>query len=307
MNEKPDWIKWIRQSPSWLRAAIGLATVVIGFAVLVQSNYYLGITVSVALLLATLFLLCMYLIFARTTPLIEGGRGVYRYERLRPWAMGVAVLVVGLTVTAVALEPSRSFIRVALVGTPTPTPTLTPTGTSTPTSTPTPTSTSTLTPTSTSTPTATSTSTPTATSTPSPSPEHVLREILRLGRAEDYEGIRKFLYDWKVDGESVPDLIIEGIRNPNLKDFGDFAYSHEALSLIINYRIDEIQTLPEEIFKYYVQERFFDDMDNYLQDLSLNAPGKFKVFLHKDAFILLVEVNGTHKLLFWEDLNSVLE
>lgn len=136
-------------------------------------------------------------------------------------------------------------------------------------------------------------------------PEYVLREILRLAREENYEGIRKFLYDWEVNGKSVPDLILEGIRER--KQSYDFAYSHEALSLIINYRINETQPMPEKIFKYFAREKVMDDLDDYLRDLILNDPGKFKVFEHKEAFVLLVQVNGTHKLVFWEHLNSVLE
>jgi hypothetical protein len=52
-------------------------------------------------------------------PSIEGGKGVYRYEKSRLWAIAVAALVVIATVGAVALEPSRSFVAMALLGTPT--------------------------------------------------------------------------------------------------------------------------------------------------------------------------------------------
>jgi len=174
MDEKQKWIKWIRQLPAWLQGTIGLVTTVIVFVTLIRSNYYLGLTVLGALLIIGLFLLCLLLVFSRTPPRIEGGKGVYRYEKQRRWAMVAIALLVIVVVGIIALQPTRSFIAVAFLGTPTPTttPTFTPTPTHAPTSTPTPTPTFVPTQTQTATPTDTPTSTPKPpTITPSPSPE----------------------------------------------------------------------------------------------------------------------------------------
>jgi hypothetical protein len=143
MHEHQKWLKWINSLPNWVKGAIGLATAIIGFVILFRENYHIGTVTVGLLLLVSLLCLCVYLVLAKTPPLIEGGKGVYRYARYRLWAIAGIILALVVGGLALALRPSRSFIITAFAGTatPAPTPTLAPTSTSiqTPVSTPTPT------------------------------------------------------------------------------------------------------------------------------------------------------------------------
>lgn len=121
MENQQKWIDSIKNLPTWVSGAIGLATVIISFVVLVRENYYLGITIIGGLLLVAIFCLCIYLVFAKTPPLIEGGKGVYRFEKHRPLAVlgsSLVFLIIGAIFT---LESSRSYIVIAFNGTATPT------------------------------------------------------------------------------------------------------------------------------------------------------------------------------------------
>lgn len=139
MDRQQKWIEAIKNLPTWVGGAIGLATAIISFVVLLQKNYYLGTVILGLLLLVAMLCLCIYLAFAKTPPLVAGGKGVYRFEKYRLWALVGIGLVITITVIMLAYRPSRSFIVVAFRGTATATTMSTPA--------PTPTSTFTRTPT----------------------------------------------------------------------------------------------------------------------------------------------------------------
>lgn len=116
MGERQKWIEVIRKSPAWVSGGISLATAVIGFVLLLQGNVQLGVTVLGILLTVLLLFGLAYVVFARTAPLIEGGRGVYRFERYRPWALLGLGLVVGLVIAVFLFRESRVFIVAAITG-----------------------------------------------------------------------------------------------------------------------------------------------------------------------------------------------
>lgn len=139
MDNRKPWIEWIKNIPNWVKAAILFIGVIVGFIISFRENSYLYVTVSVALLLVGAFGFSLFIAFTKTRPMIEGGRGMYRFERYRPWAFVGMVLILGLISLSLASRTSRGFIVTALVGTPTPTPTPTSTPTLAPTTTPSPT------------------------------------------------------------------------------------------------------------------------------------------------------------------------
>lgn len=89
MDNQKDWIEWVRKLPDWTKGAIGLVTLIISFIILFQSNLYLSVTVSVALILVAAFCLSVYLAFSKKESGIVGveGRRIYRF-RHRRWALG---------------------------------------------------------------------------------------------------------------------------------------------------------------------------------------------------------------------------
>jgi hypothetical protein len=162
MNKQQKWLDFIKSLPAQIAAAIGLVTLIIGFVGLFQKNFYLGVTISLGTILVALLCLCIYLAFAKTPPLIEGGKGVHSFENYRPSAIAGIAIIFAVFLILSTTKPSRSFIITAFVGTSTPT--LTSTATATLTATATPTTTATPTPTNT----PTTTPTPTLTVTPAP-------------------------------------------------------------------------------------------------------------------------------------------
>jgi len=174
MSKQQEWFKGVRELPGWVLGAITLISAIVAFLILFKDNFHLVATVTITVCFLALLLLCIYLAFARTPPLIYGGRGLHRFERARHWALVAVALISVLGVATVVSSSGRNFVKIAFRGTSTPTMTATLTPTLPPTSTLTPTPTATATQTPTPTPTATATQTPaptpTATATQAPTP-----------------------------------------------------------------------------------------------------------------------------------------
>lgn len=126
MNDSQGWIELIVKLPNWVKGTIGFITLVVGFIIGIRNNFQLTIFVVAALFLLTLLALSVYVLFARTKPLLPGGRGVNKYEKYRSFGkVGIFVIPIVMAFFIMYL-PSQSFIMQAIFGTPTPTPTATP-------------------------------------------------------------------------------------------------------------------------------------------------------------------------------------
>jgi tetratricopeptide (TPR) repeat protein len=126
--QPPD--KWLSQLSNWTKGTIATVTSIVGFVLLVRANYHLSIVAFISVLLAACCYGFIHLFTRRNVD--ENGQptSTYRYDPYRPWAL----LGLGITLLAVVLlliaPPSRSFVTIALVGTPIPT--STPAATATP-------------------------------------------------------------------------------------------------------------------------------------------------------------------------------
>ncbi|MDY7079091.1 MAG: tetratricopeptide repeat protein [Chloroflexota bacterium] len=90
-----DWLDLIKKVPGWITGAIALVTALVGFIQLCQGNTGLVTVVLLVTGLSGGILLCAYVAFGRTPPLVEGGAGVWQYPNWRPWAL-VGLIVIPL-------------------------------------------------------------------------------------------------------------------------------------------------------------------------------------------------------------------
>ena len=120
---------WLSQLSNWTKGAIAAVTGIVGFVLLVRENYHLSVVAFVAVLLAAFCYGFIHLLTRRSVDENGQSTSTYRYGPYRPWAMlGLGVILLAVVALLVA-PPSRSFVTIALVGTPVPTPTLAPTAT----------------------------------------------------------------------------------------------------------------------------------------------------------------------------------
>ena|GEM_PF-1623395 len=116
MNKQQRWIEAIKKLPAWISGAISLVTALIGFSLLLQGERQLGIAILAIVGAAALLVLCAYLAFAKTPPLVAGGKGVYRFARYRPWGLIGMGFVLGFVVALLLSKQNRTFVAGAFLG-----------------------------------------------------------------------------------------------------------------------------------------------------------------------------------------------
>jgi hypothetical protein len=120
-SEQQDRIGRIQGWPTLFMGAIGLAIIVIAFIFFALKNVYLGVTISIALILAAGLFATIYVVFSKKDAPLVDGRRIYRLpEYRRPALAGIGLILI-LIVLLLAYRPSRSFAIIAFAGTPTPT------------------------------------------------------------------------------------------------------------------------------------------------------------------------------------------
>lgn len=127
MDKSQDLLEWIKKIPDWIKGAIGLLTLILGFIALFNDNPYLGVTVSIASILIAILCLGVYVLLSKKDSVIIGGGRVYRFPHYRRLSVIGIVFVLTSFFLVPFVEPVRTFTTVAFVGTAIPTPTITPT------------------------------------------------------------------------------------------------------------------------------------------------------------------------------------
>jgi hypothetical protein len=116
MNSNSSWVEEIRKVPFWLRSAIVFITAVISFILLIQRNIQLGIVIIGASILLSLLGMSFYVYFSKTQPLVEGGKGIYRYERKSRYLAFLGLVLTGLAIAVLfLLNSTRAFIVGAFI------------------------------------------------------------------------------------------------------------------------------------------------------------------------------------------------
>ncbi len=135
--------------------------------------------------------------------------------------------------------------------------------------------------------------------------QEILKKIYQTCSEKNYEKLKNYIYPFYHEGMGyTSDLIIEGIiENDNR---GDYAYSYEALTIIISSYLNEIKP----ISKNYLEQLFLSGgqfaLDTTLKTIAQKSPEDIMI-LDKEVLIVMVKVKNEWKLLFWENMNKVIK
>ena len=145
-------------------------------------------------------------------------------------------------------------------------------------------------------------------------PEKLLRKIHALASHKRYEEIAPHVLPLRLKtsigpapaGEKFTDVraqLIEGIRDK--KKSGDFAYSDEALLAVLTNHLDRIGPVRRDQLESWAAG---EDLgrDTTLRETAKTRPAALRCCRISGAFILMMDVAGEYRLLFWRGLNGVL-
>ncbi|MFQ6058738.1 MAG: tetratricopeptide repeat protein [Anaerolineae bacterium] len=88
-----DWLDFITKLPSWIMGFIAFVSAVVGFIKLWQGDTGLVTIVLLTIGVGGVWLGCAILAFKRTSPLVPGGKGLWKYPRWRPWALASVFVI----------------------------------------------------------------------------------------------------------------------------------------------------------------------------------------------------------------------
>lgn len=139
------------------------------------------------------------------------------------------------------------------------------------------------------------------------SPEKLLRAILDRAEHQDYEGVRELVYPALANaGITTQDAVVWYMRDDRGRDHtGDFSYSNEALRTILDSHMHRFTSRINPRWLRPVSEGGFLD-DDLMHQTNGGDAARFRFFDHQGCHILLVELDGEYKLIFWEGMNKLL-
>lgn len=138
-------------------------------------------------------------------------------------------------------------------------------------------------------------------------PSKLLKTIYDLQQKEDYEGIRKYIYniDFKQDGENLTyksaDMIIDGIKTR--KPVNLFAYSPKTCLIHSEY----VDRLSQRGNQYLINKYLKDiyNSDEYIFKLAANDPEKILIYEEEFAAFVFIEINKEIKLVLTTNMTDV--
>jgi hypothetical protein len=145
------------------------------------------------------------------------------------------------------------------------------------------------------------------------SPEKLQRAILDRAEHQDYDGVRELVYPAPVvypapapPGLTTQDCVVEVMRQDRGPGYtGDFAYSAEALRAILD---SHMHRFTSRISPHWLRPASDGGLldDDLIRRTNGGDAARFRLFDHQGCHILLVELDGEYKLIFWEGMNKLL-
>ncbi|MCH2046476.1 MAG: hypothetical protein MK212_20340 [Saprospiraceae bacterium] len=129
----------------------------------------------------------------------------------------------------------------------------------------------------------------------------LFQEIKKAAEASNIKRLKKMIvsYDVAKPKMNLQDAMITGIQENYEND--NFAYSVEALDVLINDYVEEFEPIGEEMFKESYKKFNFGSIEK-LKDLKREDVYVMKKDLAK---VIVFKQNNQFKLFFWENLTDL--
>ena len=146
-------------------------------------------------------------------------------------------------------------------------------------------------------------------------PVALLKTIYKLAEAKKYRKLKKFLYQGKVPkafekimgGKTMGKLLLMGVKGD--KDAPrDFRYNAKGLKIIIDKHSERLVPIPQKLRKklFGREGRELSDFTE-LKTIAEQRPNDMYIFEYKNVHILMVKINKSFQLVFWGNLEMMLD
>ena len=131
-------------------------------------------------------------------------------------------------------------------------------------------------------------------------PAGLLKKIYALAQKEDYEKLQECIFPHSE--QDLPDMMLQGIKEQ--KGRGDAAYSHKALKLLIDDHLDKLKPAAGAFLESCMPDGDFGG-DERIAKIAKTRPQDITMFDFEQVHILIIKLEGEHKLVFWENLTNL--
>lgn len=136
-------------------------------------------------------------------------------------------------------------------------------------------------------------------------PEKLLRAILDHSMRRDYDGVRQHIYSVRMfGGTTTQDAAVYWMKQARADHTGDWSYSDDALRTVVGSHMQ--RWMPCNRPSLLRPTTMGGLLDDELMRTTDGDPDCFPLLDHERCHILLVELDGQYKLLFWEGMNHLL-
>jgi hypothetical protein len=118
-NENKSLIEILKNLSGWTKGTITLLTILVSFVILFRENFSLMLILIFVLFSIAGTIAMWYVLIAKTPPLIEGGKGVYKYANFRKGAIGGIIVLAGINILFYASDFGNKTVDQVVRGTPT--------------------------------------------------------------------------------------------------------------------------------------------------------------------------------------------
>lgn len=128
-------------------------------------------------------------------------------------------------------------------------------------------------------------------------PAGLFKKIYALAQEEDYEKLQECIFPHSE--QDLPDMMLQGIKEQ--KGRGDAAYSHKALKFLIDNHLDKLKPAAGAFLESCMPDGDFGG-DERIAKIAKTRPQDITMFDFEQVHILIIKLEGEHKLVFWERL-----
>lgn len=117
MGKNFSLLEFLKKMSGWATGVITFLTLLVGFVILFRDNQHLVFVLIIFISSFALVIICAYVILKKTSPLIIGGKGLYKYTKIRPYALFVGIAILILNIMFIRSPSGGQIVTTAFNGT----------------------------------------------------------------------------------------------------------------------------------------------------------------------------------------------
>ncbi len=128
-----------------------------------------------------------------------------------------------------------------------------------------------------------------------------LNEFKASANAKDRTQLLEMVEPYEIEGKKVNEFIVDKAIEANQNSTKDFSYSDQAMKILVDDLVEDFEPLSEKVREILNKN---DEFHKIIHQLPNN---KIAMLNHNKVHVILTLNDSGIKLLFWENLNDLIQ